>query len=60
MQIVKTRKARIATIGAMTSILRCFKVLELLVGEAFELCVSDIAETLFIPRASANRLYKLG
>jgi DNA-binding IclR family transcriptional regulator len=40
----------------MTSTLRCFHVLELLAEEPFELSVSDIAERLTMPRASAHRL----
>lgn len=40
----------------MSSTLRCFKVLELLAEEPFELSVSDIAEVLKMPRASAHRL----
>ncbi len=40
----------------MTSTLRCFRVLELLAEEPFELTVSDIAEALSMPRASAHRL----
>ena len=40
----------------MSSTLRCFEVLELLAEEPFELSVSDIAEVLSTPRASAHRL----
>ena len=40
----------------MNSTLRCFKVLELLAEEPFELSVSDTAERLSMPRASAHRL----
>jgi DNA-binding IclR family transcriptional regulator len=40
----------------MTSALRCFQVLELLAEEPFELSVSDIADILSTPRASAHRL----
>jgi DNA-binding IclR family transcriptional regulator len=40
----------------MTSALRCFQVLELLAEEPFELSVTDIAELLSTPRASAHRL----
>ena len=40
----------------MTSTLRCFQVLELLAEEPFELSISDIAEILSMPRASAHRL----
>jgi DNA-binding IclR family transcriptional regulator len=49
----KTKKART---GTMSSTLRCFKVLELLAEEPFELSVSDTAEKLSMPRASAHRL----
>ena len=42
--------------GAMSSTLRCFQVLELLAEEPFELTVTDIAEVLVTPRASAHRL----
>ncbi len=42
--------------SAMSSTLRCFKVLELLAEEPFELSVSDIAAVLAMPRASAHRL----
>ena len=42
----------------MTSTLRCFQVLELLAEDPFELSVSDIAELLSMPRASAHRLCK--
>jgi DNA-binding IclR family transcriptional regulator len=41
---------------AMSSTLRCFQVLELLAEEPFELSVSDVAEALGMPRASAHRL----
>lgn len=50
---MKTQDARSS---AMTSTLRCFRVLELLAEEPFELTVSDIAEALAMPRASAHRL----
>lgn len=40
----------------MSSTLRCFQVLELLAEEPFELSVSDTAERLSMPRASAHRL----
>jgi DNA-binding IclR family transcriptional regulator len=49
-------KARTAKSSAMTSTLRCFRVLELLAEEPFELSISDIAEALSMPRASAHRL----
>jgi DNA-binding IclR family transcriptional regulator len=49
----KTRKART---GTMSYTLRCFKVLELLAEEPFELSVSNTAERLSTPRASAHRL----
>jgi len=41
---------------AMSSTLRCLKVLEILAGEPFELSFSDIAARLEIPKASAHRL----
>ena len=41
---------------AMSSTLRCLKVLELLAEEPFELSFSDIAAKLDIPKASAHRL----
>jgi DNA-binding IclR family transcriptional regulator len=44
--------------GAMTSTLRCFQVLELLAEDPFELSVSEIAQLLSMPRASAHRLCK--
>jgi len=40
----------------MASTLRCFQVLELLAEEPFEHTVSDIAQILSTPRASAHRL----
>jgi DNA-binding IclR family transcriptional regulator len=56
MQAPSTKKAKKTRTGTMTSTLRCFKVLELLAEEPFELSVSDIAERLSMPRASAHRL----
>jgi DNA-binding IclR family transcriptional regulator len=50
------KKVSNAGTGAMTSTLRCFRVLELLAEEPFELSVSDIADILSMPRASAHRL----
>jgi DNA-binding IclR family transcriptional regulator len=50
------KKVSSARTGAMTSTLRCFRVLELLAEEPFELSVSDIADILAMPRASAHRL----
>jgi DNA-binding IclR family transcriptional regulator len=41
---------------AMTSTLRCFKVLELFAEEPFERSASDIAEILSMPKATAHRL----
>ena len=41
---------------AMTSTLRCLKVLELLADEPFELSFTEIAARLNIPKASAHRL----
>lgn len=44
------------TSTAMSSTLRCLKVLELLADEPFELSFSEIAARLDIPKASAHRL----
>ncbi len=41
---------------AMSSTLRCLKVLELLADEPFELSFSELANRLDIPKASAHRL----
>ena len=41
---------------AMSSTLRCLKVLELLADDPFELSFTDIAAKLEIPKASAHRL----
>ncbi len=41
---------------AMTSTLRCLKVLEFLAEEPFELSFTDLAAKLDIPKASAHRL----
>jgi len=41
---------------AMTSTLRCFKVMELFAEEPFERSTSDIAESLSMPKATAHRL----
>jgi DNA-binding IclR family transcriptional regulator len=43
---------------AMSSTLRCLKVLELLADDPFELSFTDIAARLEIPKASAHRLCK--
>jgi DNA-binding IclR family transcriptional regulator len=56
MLAAKLTGAKIAKSSAMSSTLRCFKVLELLAEEPFELSVSDIAEVLSMPRASVHRL----
>jgi DNA-binding IclR family transcriptional regulator len=56
MALASVRKKRNVKSSAMSSTLRCFKVLELLAEEPFELSVSDIAEVLAMPRASAHRL----
>ena len=56
MNAVKVSKSKKARAGTMSSTLRCFKVLELLAEEPFELSVSDTAERLSMPRASAHRL----
>jgi DNA-binding IclR family transcriptional regulator len=53
---VSAKKSKVARSSAMTSTLRCFRVLELLAEEPFELTVSDIAELLMMPRASVHRL----
>jgi DNA-binding IclR family transcriptional regulator len=58
MPAVRKKKMVMEKSGAMTSTLRCFKVLELLAEDPFELSVSDIAELLVMPRASAHRLCK--
>jgi DNA-binding IclR family transcriptional regulator len=50
--VVRMRKAS----TAMSSTIRCLKVLELLAEEPFELSFSDIAAKLNIPKASAHRL----
>lgn len=42
--------------AAMSSTLRCLRVLELLAEEPFELSLSDLSERLAIPRPSAHRL----
>ena len=41
---------------AMSSTIRCLKVLELLAEEPFELSFSDLAARLDVPKASAHRL----
>lgn len=41
---------------AMSSTLRCFRVLELLAEEPFELGVAEVAKRLSVPRATAHRL----
>jgi DNA-binding IclR family transcriptional regulator len=51
---VKAKKK--PTSCAMTSTLRCFKVLELFAEEPFERSASDIAEILSMPKATAHRL----
>jgi DNA-binding IclR family transcriptional regulator len=56
MQAASTKKSKKARTGTMSSTLRCFKVLELLAEEPFELSVSDTAERLSMPRASVHRL----
>jgi DNA-binding IclR family transcriptional regulator len=58
MPAVRKKKIVVGKSGAMTSTLRCFQVLELLAEAPFELSVSDIAELLSMPRASAHRLCK--
>ena len=58
MPAVRKKKIETGKSGAMTSTLRCFQVLELLAEDPFELSVSDIAELLSMPRASAHRLCK--
>lgn len=56
MSVAGVQKAKSVKSSAMSSTLRCFQVLELLAEEPFELTVSDIAEVLAMPRASAHRL----
>jgi DNA-binding IclR family transcriptional regulator len=56
MSAVSKKRATKVKSGTMTSTLRCFQVLELFAEEPFEFSVSEIAETLSIPRASAHRL----
>jgi DNA-binding IclR family transcriptional regulator len=56
MSLAGVKKAKSVKSNAMSSTLRCFQVLELLAEEPFELTVSDIAEVLVMPRASAHRL----
>ncbi|MDQ2835336.1 MAG: IclR family transcriptional regulator [Acidobacteriota bacterium] len=56
MPSASAQKTRTVKSSAMSSTLRCFKVLELLAEEPFELSVSDIADLLSTPRASAHRL----
>ena len=56
MNAVKNKKTGKARTSTMSSTLRCFKVLELLAEEPFELSVSDTAARLSMPRASAHRL----
>src|ERR1700759_23075 len=41
---------------AMSSTIRCLKMLELLADEPFELSFSELAARLDIPKASAHRL----
>ena len=41
---------------AMSSTLRCLKVLELLAEEPFELSFTELAARLDVPKASAHRL----
>lgn len=52
--LVKAKKT--PTSCAMTSTLRCFKVLELFAEEPFERSASDIAESMSMPKATAHRL----
>jgi DNA-binding IclR family transcriptional regulator len=56
MPLVSAKKLKNVRSSAMTSTLRCFRVFELLAEEPYELSVSDIAEILSMPRASAHRL----
>lgn len=51
---MKAKKA--PTSCAMTSTLRCFRVLELFAEEPFERSTSEIAELLSTPKATAHRL----
>lgn len=56
MEHTREKQGKIPRSSAMTSTLRCFEVLELLAEGPFELSVSNIAQMLSIPRASAHRL----
>jgi DNA-binding IclR family transcriptional regulator len=56
MQVASAKKSKKTRTGTMSSTLRCFQVLELLAEEPFELSVSDVAERMSTPRASAYRL----
>ena len=51
-RVVRMKK----TSTAMSSTLRCLKMLELLAEEPFELSFSELAARLDIPKASAHRL----
>jgi DNA-binding IclR family transcriptional regulator len=52
----KTARAPGNKLTAMSSTLRCLRVLELMAEEPFEFGISEIAELLETPRASAHRL----
>jgi DNA-binding IclR family transcriptional regulator len=53
---IATERAAPTRSTAMSSTLRCLRVLELLAEEPFELSLSDLAARLAIPKASAHRL----
>lgn len=55
---VKVENKKNVKSGAMSSTLRCLQVFELLAEEPFELSISDISESLSMPRASVHRLCK--
>lgn len=56
MPLASTKRIDDARSSAMSSTLRCLRVLDLLAEEPFELGVADIAKTLSMPRASVHRL----
>ncbi len=55
---LETKPGSLARAGttAMTSALRCFRVLELLAQEPFELGISELAAMLSLPKASLHRI----
>lgn len=56
MPTTSAKRSKVVRSSAMTSTLRCFRVLELLAEEPFELSTSSIADILRMPRASVHRL----